>query len=618
MPIPKKSRQAVIANLIRHLLLAYLFSALLEYLFLPQQMQSLSSTAGIAQMSFSRLLILTALITAVLSLISFWRWFAALERWLIAGAFLLLSTAALYNSFQWGFFGFCCLIELCLIVYAFCGHKKGLYAPEKGKKVHWIFPVCAGILATAFAVIISVWTVSRILTFSAPNFDFGIFSQMFYNMKETGLPMTTVERDGLLSHFAVHVSPIYYLMLPVYWVFPYPATLQILQAVILASAVIPMWLIGKQRGLSGPQRVLMCALLLLFPATGGGTSYDLHENCFLLPLILWLMYAFDRRSILLTLLFAALTLAVKEDAAVYVAVAALYVIVRTAVNYDRKQLRDLFLGFGVLALSVTWFILVTDYLATKGDGVMTYRYSNFMYDGSDSLLSVVKAVLLCPMKMLFECTDKEKLEYILYTMVPLLCLPLLTRKYQRYILLIPYILLNLMSDYQYQHNLFFQYNFGSSALLLYLTAVNLVDIRWNFPRFVAGASAVTVSLCMFCSLILPEVTDAYQLYRDNQAYYQNVANALDDIPDDVSVTAHTFYVVPLSDRSVLYDIRYCSREHLLSTEYVVLKKTSTADFKNYAVGGRNGFENLAALLEENGYTKITSQGSLVVYHKPVA
>lgn len=617
MPTPGKSNQAIIATLIRHLLLAYLCSALLEYLFLPQELQGLSSTAGIAQMSFSRLLILTTLITAVLSLISFWKWFTTLERWLIAGAFLLLSAAALYHNFQWGFFGFCCLIEVCLLVYAFCGHKKGLYSPEKGKKVHWIFSVCVGILAAAFAVIISIWTVSRVITFSAPNYDFGIFSQMFYNMKKTGLPMTTVERDGLLSHFAVHVSPIYYLMLPVYWVFPSPATLQILQAVVLSSAVIPMWLIGKQRGLSGPQRVLMCTLLLLIPTTGGGTSYDLHENCFLLPLILWLMYAFDRRSILLTLLFAALTLAVKEDAAVYVAVAALYVIVRTAVNYDKKQLRDLFLGFGVLTLSITWFILVTNYLSTKGDGVMTYRYSNFMYDGSDSLLSVVKAVLLCPMKMLFECTDKEKLKYILYTIVPLLGLPLLTRKYQRYILLIPYILLNLMSDYQYQHDIFFQYNFGSSAFLLYLTAVNLADIRWNFPRFVAGASATVVCLCMFCSLILPEVTDTYHLYRDNQAYYQNIANALDEIPDNASVTAHTFYIVPLSDRSVLYDIRYCSREHLLSTEYVVLKKTSTADFKSYTVGGKNGFENLVALLEENGYANIKTQGSLVIYHKHV-
>lgn len=604
----KKKMQ--VPDLIRHLFLAYLCSALLEFLLLPQALQSLNGTDGIARMSMTRLLLVTGGLTVILWLFSLWKDRKWLERWLIAGVFLLLSVAALYNNFSLVFLGICTLLEACLIVYAVFGHRSGENLPAQEKKPHWIFPVLVGSLAVSFAVVISLWTVNRVRTFSAPNFDFGIFSQMFHNMKETGLPTTTVERDGALSHFAVHVSPIYYLMLPFYWAFPSPVTLQILQAVVLASAVIPMWLIGKQRGLSGVKRTLLCALVLFIPTTGGGTSYDLHENCFLLPLVLWLMYAFDRRSILLTLLFAVLTLAVKEDAAVYVAVAAIYVIVRTAVNYDKKSLKDMVLGFAVLGMSLVWFFLVTNYLATQGDGVMTYRYQNFMYDGSGSLFSVIKAVLLCPMKMLFECIDSEKRLYILQTMLPLLGLPFLTRKYQRYLLLIPYILLNLMSDYQYQHSIFFQYNFGSSAFLLYLTAVNLADIRWKPPRFVAAASAVIVSTSMFVSLIVPKVQETCKLYGDNKTYYQDVKQALAEIPEDVSVTAHTFYVVPLSDREVLYDIRYCSREHLLSTEYVVLKKTSTGDFKNFG-----GYEKLAALLEENGYTNIKTQGSLVIYHK---
>ena len=616
MAATNNKKTAGLGNLIRHLFLAYLFSALLEFLFLPQQLQNLAGVEGLAQMSMLRMLLITGALTVVLWLLSLWKDFGILERWLIVLLFVALSAVALYSNFQWGFFGFCCLIGLCLIIYAIFGYRSGLTLPSEAKKPHWIFPVVVGILALLFTVIISVWMITRVCAFWSPNYDFGIFSQMFYNMRKTGLPMTTVERDGLLSHFAVHVSPIYYLMLPFYWLFPSPVTLQILQVVVLASGVIPMWLIGKQRGLSGLQRTLLCAILLLIPTTGGGTSYDLHENCFLLPLVLWLMYAFDRRSILLTVLFAALTLAVKEDAAVYVAVAALYVIIRTVVNFDSKHIKDLIMGFLTLAMAIVWFILVTDYLATKGDGVMTYRYQNFMYDGSGSLFSVVKAVLLCPMKMLFECVETEKMEYILYTMVPLLGLPLLTRKYQRYILLIPYILLNLMSDYQYQHNIFFQYGFGSTAFLLYLTAINLADIGWKFPRFVAAVAAVSVSASMFFSLIFPKVSDMAQQYWGNRVYYRQVAATLDEIPDDASVTAHTFYVVPLSERPVLYDIRYCSREHLLSTEYVVLKKNSTADFKNYAVNGQNGYENLVALLEENGYSNIKTQGSLVIYHNP--
>ena len=196
---------------------------------------------------------------------------------------------------------------------------------------------------------------------------------MFYNMKETGLPMTTVERDGLLSHFAVHVSPIYYLMLPFYWLFPTPATLQVLQALVITSAIIPLWKIGKHHGLSETQRMLICILLLLFPAFSGGTSYDIHENCFLTPLILGTFYGIDKKNSTITAIASILTLMVKEDAAVYVAVIALWLIVKTLLQFKELDKKNLLTGIIMLAVSLCWFLAVTTYLADSGDGVMTYR-----------------------------------------------------------------------------------------------------------------------------------------------------------------------------------------------------------------------------------------------------
>lgn len=609
----KKPALPTTGEWIRHLLLSWLFSALLEYLFLPQSLQSMTQLDGLAAMSFPRLLIMTAVFTLILLVLSCRYRIIVWERWAIVGVFLLLTVAVLSNTYTDAFFLFCCLILTVLAVYAIWGHAP-TQAAAPVKKSHRIFPVAVGLLAVAFFAVVSCWTVGRVHTLITPNYDFGIFCQMFHNMKHTGLPMTTVERDGLLSHFAVHMSPIYYLMLPFYWLFPRPETLQILQAAVLASSVIPMWLIGKRHGLSGLMRLLLCAVLLLIPTTAGGTSYDLHENCFLLPLVLWLMYAMDRESPWLTGIFALLTLMVKEDAAVYVAVAALYLILRCLLS-NQKNPKMLLTGIVTLGVSIGWFLAVTGYLAQQGDGVMTYRYQNFMYDGSGSLLSVIKAVLLCPMKVICECADPEKLPYIAQTLLPLLGLPLLTRKYERYILLIPYILLNLMSDYQYQHSVMFQYNFGSSAFLLYLTAVNLADLRWSIPQVAAGAAAVAVSFSFFCTLIVPPVKEVVASLKANQAYYESITNALSQIPEDASVTAHTFYVVPLSQRSVLYDVRYCSQEHLLSTEYVALRKNSSGDFSRGNLGV-TGYENVDALLKANGFTEIHSQGSLIIYHNP--
>jgi hypothetical protein len=100
------------------------------------------------------------------------------------------------------------------------------------------------------ATVIAVTTCMRYLTFTSPNFDFGLFVNMFHNMKETGLPLISSERDVLLSHFVVHISPTCYLLLPFYALFPSAMTLQIGQAVILASGIIPAILIARHYKLS--------------------------------------------------------------------------------------------------------------------------------------------------------------------------------------------------------------------------------------------------------------------------------------------------------------------------------------------------------------------------------
>ncbi|MGZ7204700.1 DUF2079 domain-containing protein, partial [Streptococcus pyogenes] len=86
----------------------------------------------------------------------------------------------------------------------------------------------------------------KITTFSGSTFDIGIFSQMFESMRRDFSQVTTLERDRFMSHFAVHISPIYYLLLPFYYVFPYGETLEILQILIVFSGVIPLYLILKK------------------------------------------------------------------------------------------------------------------------------------------------------------------------------------------------------------------------------------------------------------------------------------------------------------------------------------------------------------------------------------
>ena len=601
-----------VSEVIRHLILGWLVAAALEYLFLPQSYRNLASMEGLKAMSFVRVLGFALGIALLFTCLSRVVGTQKAERWGVAAAFAIYTAAALSATPSWPLLGACTLVLGVLVVYAVLGwNGTPEPAPEhKPSGKGWLLFTIG--LSLAFFLFVCAWTVGRFYTFSTPSFDFGIFSQMFYYMKTSGLPMTTIERDGLLSHFAVHVSPIYYLLLPFYILVPQPATLQVLQAAVITSAVIPLWLLGKHHGLSGGERTLLCAVLLLFPAFSGGTSYDIHENCFLTPLLFWLFYGIDRRSTPVTAVSALLTLMVKEDAPVYVAVIGLWLLVKTALR--GKHPRDLITGAALLAASVGWFCLVTAYLAKHGDGVMTYRYQNFLYDGSSSLLTVIKAVILCPMKAIHECVDREKLRFITLTLLPLLGLPLLTRRYERYLLLIPYILVNLMPDYTYQHSIFFQYTFGSTAFLLYLTVVNLADWRINWLRVVALGVAVGVSLICFYRVIVPKGVVYPRRAIAQHQRYEAIRNTLDEIPEEASVASGTFYASYLSQREVLYDIRYCSLQHLLECQYIVLDLALWGDYGKYASEGENGLENLMLLLESSGYTPYkTLENTLKIY-----
>ena len=613
LPLQKR----YVSGVVRQIILSWLFAVMLEYLRLPGALRDLARLDGLAQMSLIRVIAVACGGILLLSVISRFVNPAKVERWAMVGVFGILAIAALRASFTWAFLAVCILVLIFLVVFGFCGWDGQPEPAAKPKQAHRIWLWITVGLSIAFFLFVSCWTVGRVYSFSTPTFDFGIFCQMFYNMKESGLPMTTVERDGLLSHFAVHVSPIYYALLPFYWLAPTPATLQVLQAAVITSAVIPLWKIGKHHNLTGAQQTLICAVFLLCPAYSGGTSYDIHENCFLTPLLLWLFYGIDRKNTAITATAAILTLMVKEDAAVYVAVIALWLIVKTVLHFKKLDISNLITGIIMLAISLGWFFLVTGYLAKSGDGVMTYRYSNFMYDGSSSLLTVIKSVILNPMKAVYECVDIEKLYFIAMTLLPFLGLPLLTRRYERYILLIPYILVNLMSDYQYQHEIFFQYTFGSTAFLVYLAVVNLADIRINWQRVTVLAAAFIVGVACFYKVVVPKAihypVQAVRYYD----FYQNIRDALSEIPDGASVTATTFYTTYLSQREILYDVRYSSPQHLLETQYVVLNVSADGDCKQYAQSGENdGFENLVRLLEENGYVPYQSiENVLVIYRK---
>ncbi len=452
-----------------------------------------------------------------------------------------------------------CILSVFVTVYTVNRiRKKGISIKNKT-----VITLCitAGSIVTLFMITIGV---CRYLTFSCPNYDFGIFAQNFYYLKKTFKPLSTLERQKLLSHFSVHLSPIFYTVLPFYFIFPHPVTLQVLQALIIGSGLIPLYLLCKHYKLSPKITLFFIIGGAFYPALAGGTMYDFHENAFLFPLILWMLYFFEKDKYLPGYIFMVLVFAVKEDAPVYVAFIALYFILSA-----RKILR----GFTMLFSSAAYFSLALIILNRFGEGVMSDRYDNLIMDEKSGLLSVIITFFENPAYVISECMNEEKLIFILFMILPVAGLPFITKKWSRFILLGPMVLINLMSDYTYQHSIYFQYIYGVAAILMYLSVMNLSDMK-NEPKYYFPVLSSVMSALIFISALSPQTVFVDEFFNFREEHNE-IRAVLSEIPDDASVNSSTFFIPYLSQRDEIYEIEYSGE----NTDYLVLDLRSEAGRK---------------------------------------
>jgi uncharacterized membrane protein len=334
-------------------------------------------------------------------------------------------------------------------------------------------------------------------------------------------------------------------------IFPSPVTLLVLQAAVIVSGVIPLWLIIKKYKLPNYALAFICVAYLLYPALTGGAFYDFHENKMLTALMLWMLYFYEKRKIALMYVFAALVCMVKEDAPVYIAVIGLYLLIS---KKEYKHGSIIFLG------AVAYFAGAVAILNNFGKGVMTWRYGNISDNG---FFGIIAAVVTNPARIIYECLDGEKILFLFQMLLPLLFLPLITNKISRYILLIPFVLVNLMPDYGYQHSIYFQYTYGVSALLFYLTVVNLSDMRDEFRKMLP--IAVAMSAVITYSATMASKTNYYRSYVQSCDTRAAINEVLNEIPKDAGVTASTFLLPHIANRDEIY--QYKSKNE---TEYIVL------------------------------------------------
>ena len=144
--------------------------------------------------------------------------------------------------------------------------------------------------------------------------DFGIFAQT----AASAFGCFCNPLEG--SHWAFHFSPILYLAGIAVALVHVPLTLIALQAVAGALCAPPIYGVVRARGdvaRGPPGRVRGFAL----PAAGGSHVRRFHENGFAPAAVAWILYCFDAEGCCCGRRLRAQRLAVKEDQAIFLAIA---------------------------------------------------------------------------------------------------------------------------------------------------------------------------------------------------------------------------------------------------------------------------------------------------------
>jgi uncharacterized membrane protein len=175
------------------------------------------------------------------------------------------------------------------------------------------------LILAAYVLTVSIAAVMRYYTFRTNAFDLGIFNQALSTTLKGKLFYETPDQFVIPSgsFLGTHFSLFMFLLMPLYFLLPYPQTLLVTQTVVIALGSIPIFLIART-ALKGRLPLIMAGIYLVNPATLNMNLYDFHLEAFLPFFLGMFFYSYISRRWKTYFAFLALSLITIDFAAIMV------------------------------------------------------------------------------------------------------------------------------------------------------------------------------------------------------------------------------------------------------------------------------------------------------------
>lgn len=446
--------------------------------------------------------------------------------------------------------------------------------------------------------------------------DLAIFDNMMWNLIRGSWFFASPDLGREGSHIQFHATFLAYLFAPFYALYQRAESLLVMQAVLVAAAAVPFFLLARRKLGSAWAGLVFAYAYLVHAPMHAPVFYDFHFLTTAPFWVGWVLYFYETERKVLLVIAGACALLLREDVSAGLAAAALFMLL----NGSRP--RWAMIG-GIV--SAVYFVIVKFYIMPlhttwSGAHSFAWMFQSLIPPGESGFQSVLRTMGSNPVYTFNAVLEQDKLTYIVKMFGPFLLLPL--RHPRTWILFIPPAMFTLLSSgYKPLYQTLFQYTANYTSYIIYGSIVTLSwwrqsDASLGLRRYRVPAALIAILLTATVysyshgailqrnSFVAGFQQIKFEISPEDEKRHRDLYDLIAMIPKDASVAVTELEAPHLSARKFCFTMRfsYDDADYLLINIDEVTANPPTRDMVKKA-------------LDTKQYGFVTQRGTLLLWKR---
>jgi uncharacterized membrane protein len=158
-------------------------------------------------------------------------------------------------------------------------------------RVDWVILV----IAILVGCMLGALSILRYTGYNSFMLDIGNMSQAIWSGTQ-GHPLEFTYEGANVSRLSLHVELFYWLLTPLYSLFPSPISLLVFQAILFIAGAYPVYRLANRRLQSKTAARLITLTYLFFPVAQTAVLFDFHGDTLAMPLLMFALESMDRKA----------------------------------------------------------------------------------------------------------------------------------------------------------------------------------------------------------------------------------------------------------------------------------------------------------------------------------